>query len=81
LTPSSSITTEKSSQDIRTLTQQINEIQESHIALTRKLRSLAQNHHFVVETLSNFQKSMAVQDEYIQNIIQTKNKELIGKLY
>ncbi|CAO3595168.1 unnamed protein product [Absidia cylindrospora] len=76
LSLSKSTAIEKSFEEIRTLTHQINEIQQSHLALTKKLRSLAQNQHLVVETISTFNNTMTVQDDYIQDIFQTKNNEL-----
>ncbi|SAM04326.1 hypothetical protein [Absidia glauca] len=74
---SSSIGSKNPSDDIRALSQQIIEIQESQMALTNKLRSLAHRHEFVVETVSTFQKSMTAQDDFIHSIVQARAKNNI----
>lgn len=79
---SSPIGNKTPSDDLRALSQQIIEIQESQLALTKKLRSLAHRHEFVVETISTFQKSMTAHDDFIQSIIQARSRTgLAGKSY
>ncbi|KAI8343050.1 HSF-type DNA-binding-domain-containing protein [Chlamydoabsidia padenii] len=64
----STIDREIVSEEMCTLSQELIEIQKSHLALTNKLRSMALQHEFVVETVLGFKKVMTAQDDFIHTI-------------